>query len=281
MATSPTHTPQQALLENVLSTFQNTSNERLHEIMVALLKHMHAFADEVNLTQEEWMAGIQFLTAVGKFSTDARQEMILLSDVVGLSSLVEMINYKGLNDATENTVLGPFYIPGSKHRNNGDSIIETEDPGDRVRISGHVRSQDGKPIAGATLDVWETASNGFYPVQDPNQDPMNLRGIFTSDADGYYEFLTVRPVPYPVPVDGPVGEMMRATGRHPMRAAHIHFIVRADGHYPVQTHVFDSNSKYLDSDAVFGVRDSLIIEFKDGANGELNGTFDVVLTPID
>ena len=274
-------TPQSKLLENVLESFKNTPTPRLHEITVSMLKHMHAFVDEVNLTQDEWLAGIEFLTAVGKFATDARQEMILLSDVLGVSSLVEMINYKGLSGATENTVLGPFYIPGSKVRKNGESLIESPDSGQRLRVSGHVRSQDGKPIQGATLEIWETASNGFYPVQDPNQDPMNLRGTLISDENGYYEFLTVRPVPYPVPVDGPVGDFMRGTGRHPMRAAHIHFVVKAAGHYPVQTHVFDSESDYLDSDAVFGVRDSLVLKFVEQPDGTLKTTFDITLTPVD
>jgi len=270
---------QEKLLANVLETFEHAPNPRLREIVEATIRHMFALIDEVQLTQAEWMAGIQFLTAIGKFSTDARQEMILLSDVTGVSSLVEMLNYKGEAGATENTVLGPFYIPGAKPRQNGDSIIETEDPGPRLRVSGHVRSQDGAPIQGATLEIWETASNGFYPVQDEKQDPSNLRGTLTTDQNGYYEFLTVRPVPYPVPVDGPVGDMMRATGRHPMRAAHIHFVVNAAGHYPVQTHVFDSKSDYLDSDAVFGVRDSLILEFADAGNGALKTTFDITLTP--
>lgn len=273
--------PKEQLLANVLSTFENTANPRLKQLVEAMIRHVHAFVDETQLTQEEWMAGIQFLTAVGKFATDARQEMILLSDVTGVSSLVEMQNYKGLSGATENTVLGPFYIPGAKVRKNGDSVIETEDAGERLRVSGHVRSQDGKPIQGATLEIWETASNGFYPVQDENQDPMNLRGTFISDENGYYEFLTVRPVPYPVPVDGPVGDFMRATGRHPMRAAHIHFVVRAAGHYPVQTHVFDSKSDYLDSDAVFGVRDSLVLEFQPNPDGTLTTTFDIILTPSE
>ncbi len=275
-----TTTAQEALLQNVLQTFQNTPSPRMKEVVEATIRHMHALIDEVKLTQDEWMAGVQFLNAVGKFTSDSRDEMILLSDVTGVSSLVEMLNYKGISGATENTVLGPFYIQGSKPRANGDSIIETEDPGDRVRLSGRVVSQDGSPIAGATLDIWETASNGFYPVQDPSQDPMNLRGVLTTDANGYYEFLTVRPVPYPVPVDGPVGDMMRATARHPMRAAHVHFIVRADGYYPVQTHIFDRQSEYLDSDAVFGVRDSLIVDFKRGDNGEYQGEFDFKLTPV-
>ena len=268
------------LLEQVLATFANTSNPRLHEIATAAIKHVHAFVKEVSLTEQEWMAGIEFFTAVGKACTDVRQEFILLSDVTGTSSLVEMLDYKGLAGSTENTVLGPFYRPGSPVRRNGDSIIVSPDNGPRLHVSGTVRSLDGRPISGATVDVWQTASNALYPQQDPSQDPNNLRGIFTTDEDGRYEFLSVRPVDYPVPTDGPVGVFLKASGRHPMRAAHTHFIVGAPGYYPVTTHLFDSKSQYLDSDAVFGVRHSLILEFKENPDGSLSTTFDITLTPV-
>jgi len=272
--------PREKLLNQVLATFQNTPNPRLHQIVEAAIRHMHAFVNEVQLTQAEWMAGIEFLTAVGKACTDTRQEFILLSDVTGTSSLVEMINYQGVEGSTEATVLGPFYQSGSPHRKNGDSILENrDDPGQRLHVSGAVRSVDGKPIAGATLDVWQTATNALYPQQDPAQDPNNLRGVFTTDANGRYDFWTVRPVDYPVPTDGPAGAFLRASGRHPMRAAHTHFIVRAPGYYSVTTHLFDSKSKYLDSDAVFGVRDSLIVDFVEQPDGTLATTFDVTLTP--
>jgi protocatechuate 3,4-dioxygenase beta subunit len=224
------------------------------------------------------MMAIQFLTAVGQKCDDVRQEFILLSDVTGTSSLVEMINYEGAAGSTEATVLGPFYQSGSPKRDNGDSIIETDQGGPRFHVSGTVKTLDGTPIAGAEVDVWQTSSNALYPQQDPSQDPDNLRGLFITDADGRYEFTAVRPVDYPVPTDGPVGAFLTASGRHPMRAAHTHFIVRAPGHYPVTTHLFDSESKYLDSDAVFGVRDSLILEFEPEGDG-LKATFDIVLTP--
>jgi protocatechuate 3,4-dioxygenase beta subunit len=270
-----------ALQENVLHSFANTPNPRLKEVIEALVRHLHAFASEVNLSQEEWMAGIQFLTAVGKMSDDARQEMILLSDVMGLSSLVEMINYRGLAGSTENTVLGPFYVSGSPRRNYGDSIIETDDGGPRLVVSGVVTSLDGRPIPGATLDIWQGASNGLYPAQDKSQDRNNLRGVFTSDEQGRYEFVTLRPVVYPVPTDGPVGDLIRATARHPNRAAHTHFMVSAPGYHPLTTHLFDSESPYLDSDAVFGVRDSLIVEFRQREDGRLGATFDIALTPVE
>ena len=271
----------QALMENVLEAFENTPNPRLKEVIEALVRHMHAFVSEVNLTQEEWMFGIQFLTAVGKMSDEARQEMILLSDVMGVSSLVEMINYRGISGSTENTVLGPFYVPGSPRRSYGDSIIETDDGGPKLVVSGRVKSLDGRPIAGARLDIWQGASNGLYPAQDAAQDRNNLRGLFTTDDQGRYEFITLRPVVYPVPTDGPVGKLFEATARHPNRAAHTHFMVSAPGYYPVTTHLFDSESPYLDSDAVFGVRDSLIVEFREREDGRLGATFDIALTPVE
>lgn len=275
-----TTTPQQALLDNVLATFANIENPRLKEIVAALVRHLHAFADEVKLTHKEWEIGIQFLTACGQKSDDKRQEVILLSDVLGLSSLVEMLDYHGSAKATEQTVLGPFHVEGSVERKNGDSIIETELGGPRLHVSGTVRDESGKPIPGARVDVWQNANNGLYPMQDPSQHPMNMRGIFTTDEEGRYAFITTRPLDYSVPTDGPVGALLNATGRHSMRAAHTHFIVTAPGYHPVTTHFFDSESAYLDSDAVFGVRDSLILEFKRIDDNNLEAVFDITLTPV-
>ena len=273
-----TTTAEDKLLEQVLATFQNGSNPRLREVTEAAIRHMHAFVREVNLTHEEWMAAIQFLTAVGQKCDDVRQEFILLSDVTGTSSLVETINDQGSPGSTEATVLGPFYQSGSPRRTNGDSIIETDHGGPRFHVSGTVSALDGTPIVGAEVDIWQTSSNALYPQQDPEQDPNNLRGLFTTDPNGRYDFIAVRPVDYPVPTDGPVGAFLTASGRHPMRAAHTHFIVRAEGYHPVTTHLFDSESNYLDSDAVFGVRDSLILNFEPDGEG-LKATFDIKLTP--
>ena len=272
-------TSQERLLADVLATFADTPDPRLRQIVEALVRHLHAFVDEVGLTREEWLAGVNYVTAVGQMCTGERQETIMLSDTLGVSSLVEMINHPGVAGSTENTVLGPFYVPGSPPRANGDSIIEGEDPGTRLHVSGVVRSIDGTPIAGATIDVWQTATKGLYAVQDASQPPTNLRGLFTTGADGRYEFVTVRPVDYSIPDDGPVGRMLGATGRHPMRAAHIHLIVSAPGYHAVTTHIFDSESAYLDSDAVFGVRDSLIVKFTPRGDGSLAAGFDVTLTP--
>ena len=275
-----TTTGQQALLENVLATFGNIENPRLKEVVAALVRHVHAFAAEVNLTHEEWELGVRFLTACGQMSDENRQEVILLSDVLGLSSLVEMLDYRGTAAATEQTVLGPFHVEGSVERQNGDSIIETETGGQRLHVSGTVRNETGEPIAGARLDVWQTANNGYYPMQDPTQDPMNMRGVFLTDEAGRYSFITTRPVDYSVPTDGPVGRLLDATGRDSMRAAHTHFIVTAPGHYPVTTHFFDSESPYLQSDAVFGVRDSLVLKFERIDENNLEAAFDITLTPI-
>jgi catechol 1,2-dioxygenase len=273
-----TTTPQQALLDNVLATFGNIENARLKEIVAALVRHLHAFADEVKLTHPEWEMGVQFLTACGQKSDENRQEVILLSDVLGLSSLVEMLDYHGTAAATEQTVLGPFHVAGSVERQNGDSIVVTETGGTRLHVSGTVNDESGKPIGGARVDIWQNANNGFYPMQDPTQDPMNMRGIFTTDAEGHYAFITTRPLDYSVPTDGPVGGLLNATGRHSMRAAHTHYIVSAPGYYPVTTHFFDRQSSYLDSDAVFGVRDSLVLDFERIDDDNLRAVFDITLT---
>jgi protocatechuate 3,4-dioxygenase beta subunit len=244
----------------VVRRLDTTPDPRLREIMQALVRHLHAFTREVGLTDDEWLAGIKFLTATGQMCDDKRQEFILLSDTLGLSMLVDEINHVAGDAATESTVLGPFYIADAPLRAYGESIALADDA-PRAVVSGVVRGPDGKPIPGALLDIWQTASNGMYDVQDPSQPPFNLRGRFHARDDGSYRFVTVRPACYPVPDDGPVGRLLRATERHPWRAAHIHAIVSADGYRPVTTHIFDADSDYLDSDAVFGVKDSLIRPF--------------------
>jgi protocatechuate 3,4-dioxygenase beta subunit len=247
------------LTDDVLRAYGDTPDPRLRELLTALVRHLHAFAAETGLTTAEWMAGLRFLTAVGQKCDDERQEFILLSDVLGLSSLVEALN--GPEGATESTVLGPFYLPGAPHRELGQSIGRPQD-GEPTLIRGRVTDTEGQALAGATLDVWQCASNGLYDIQDPEQPEFNLRGVFTTGADGRYWFRTVRPVSYPVPIDGPVGDVFRIANRHHWRAAHVHVIVRAPGYQAVTTHIFDSANEYNDSDAVFGVRNSLIYEFR-------------------
>jgi protocatechuate 3,4-dioxygenase beta subunit len=266
------------LLADVLSRYTESPNPRLREINEAAIRHLHAFVEEVGLQRDEWFAGIQFLTAVGQKCDENRQEFILLSDTLGVSTLVEFVTHGGTEGTTENTVLGPFYVPGSPQRERGETMLVDPDDGDRVVIRGTITDRDGAPIAGATLDCWQNATAGFYAVQQPGvQSAENLRGIYTTDADGTYEIRTVRPVPYPVPFDGPVGALLKAQGRGWMRPGHTHMWIKADGFKDLITHVFDEQSEYLTTDAVFGVRPSLVRKFAPDGNGELSATFDVVL----
>jgi len=266
------------LLADVLSRYEQSPNPRLREITEAAIRHLHAFVEEVDLQRDEWFAGIQFLTATGQKCDGARQEFILLSDTLGVSTLVEMVTHDGREGSTENTVLGPFFVPGSPHRGRGESMLVDPDDGDRVVIRGAVTDIDGTPIAGATLDCWQNATAGFYAVQQPGvQSAENLRGIYTTAADGTYEIRTVRPVPYPIPSDGPAGDLLKAHGRGWMRPGHTHMWVRAPGYKDLITHLFDEQSAHLDDDAVFGVRESLVRRFAPDDDGELATSFDIVL----
>lgn len=264
MTTTTATTPDQ-LTGQVLSAYAGTPEPRLRELLTALIRHLHAFTVETRLTPEEWLAGVEFLTATGQKCDSQRQEFILLSDVLGLSSLVDLVN--AAEGATESTVLGPFYVAGAPVREMGEQIGRPED-GDPTLVRGKVTNPAGRPLAGATLDVWQSASNGLYDTQDPDQPPFNLRGIFVTGPDGAYHLRTVRPVSYPIPTDGPVGGLLRGAGRHHWRAAHIHAIVSAPGYRSVTTHIFDAQNPYLDSDTVFGVKDSLIKEFRPARAGD-------------
>lgn len=270
------------LTDEVVARLGTTEDERLRTVTQALVRHLHAFAREVSLTEREWMTGIRFLTETGQTCDDVRQEFILLSDTLGLSSLVDLLAHASERPGvTEPTVLGPFYVPDSPWREYGESMVTwAESTGQGAVVRGRVLSADGTPLAGAVLDLWQTDASGFYAVQQPGtQPPEHLRGRYRTDDDGRYEFRTVRPVPYPIPDDGPVGRLLTATGRHPWRAAHIHAIVGADGHVPVTTHIFDRQSRYLDSDAVFGVKGSLIRDFVDEPDGTVSLEHDFVLRP--
>jgi catechol 1,2-dioxygenase len=244
----------------VLERMSGCTDARLKEIMTSVVTHLHAVVREVEPTLDEWMAAIRFLTETGQKCDDKRQEYILLSDTLGVSMLVDAVNHRKPSGATESTVLGPFFVAGAPRKAMGDTIAGEKD-GQPVYVSGRVLDPAGRPIAGAVLDVWQASSDGYYDIQDPRQTGMNLRGQFTTAADGRFFFRTVKPSFYPVPTDGPVGRMLVALGRHPMRPAHIHFIVGAPGFEPVTTHMFVAGDEYLDSDAVFGVKDSLIVDF--------------------
>jgi protocatechuate 3,4-dioxygenase beta subunit len=248
----------------VLASFENTSDERLREVMTALVRHLHEYAQEVGLTQAEWERAIAVLTRTGEITDERRQEFILWSDSLGLSMLVDALEHELPAGATESTVLGPFYVPGAPVREYGENIA-AEAAGVPALVHGHVRDLAGRPIAGAELDVWQNGDDRLYAVQRPEADEDHLRGRFLTRQDGSYAFVAVRPVPYPIPYDGPVGSMLEASGRHPWRPAHIHMIIRADGYRTVTTHVFDGASEYLDSDAVFAVKPSLVREFVERA----------------
>jgi catechol 1,2-dioxygenase len=237
-----------------------STGPRLRTVMEAAVRHLHSFVKEVEPTHDEWETAIEFLSETGRMCTDWRQEYVLLSDVLGVSMLVETINHRRGGGGTENTVLGPFHVQGAPHYPNG-ADIRLDERGIPLVVRGQVRDGEGRPIVGAKIDVWQTNEDGFYDVQQPDQQPRwNLRGLFTSDAEGRYGFITARPRFYPIPDDGPVGKLLGALGRHPNRPAHIHFIVTAPGYDQVVTHIFASDCPYLEQDAVFGVKDTLVVD---------------------
>ncbi|HLH46943.1 MAG TPA: dioxygenase, partial [Acidimicrobiales bacterium] len=233
---------------------------RARDVLQAAVRHLHAFVTEVGLTREEWRAGIDFLTAVGQRCDEVRQEFILLSDTLGVSMLLEMVNAAPPVGASEPTVLGPFFVDDAAECANGASVVS--DPttgGEALVLSGRVTDIEGRPVAGAAIDVWQVQPSGRYDIED---DPArrNLRGRLRTTPDGAFRFTTVRPVDYTIPDDGPVGSLLRSSGRHAWRPAHVHFRITADGYEPLVTHLFDRASPYLDSDAVFAVRSSLVAD---------------------
>ena len=247
--------------EVVKQQYAKCKDIRLKKIMESAVTHLHEFVKEVEPTQEEWMYMIEYLTKTGQKCDDKRQEFILLSDVLGISALVDTINNRKTLNATESTVLGPFHVKNAPKKEMGDNI-NYDGKGEPAYIFGSVTDTDGNPIDGAEIDVWQANDDGFYDIQQPGVQPeMNLRGIFSTKDDGKYWFKSVKPKFYSIPTDGPVGTMISATGRHPNRPAHLHYIVSAAGYKSVVTHVFVKGSEYLDSDAVFGVKDSLISEY--------------------
>jgi protocatechuate 3,4-dioxygenase beta subunit len=260
-ATDTTDTTGTTVTDEVVRALRGTADPRLRDLLTGLVRHLHAFARETRPTREEWEAAIGFLTATGQACTQTRQEFILLSDVLGLSMLVEEINGHRAAGATESTVLGPFHMTESPVRALG-ARIDLVGGGEPCVVSGRVLSRDGGPLPGAVVDVWQANAEGYYDVQQPEvQPPGNGRGLFTADDEGRFWFRTCVPSPYPIPTDGPVGALLRATGRHPYRPAHIHFIASAAEHTPGTTHIFVAGSDHLDSDAVFAVKDSLVKDF--------------------
>ncbi|MDX6262253.1 MAG: hydroxyquinol 1,2-dioxygenase [Kribbellaceae bacterium] len=249
----------------VEASFDNSPEPRTKAVMAALVRHLHAFAREVDLTEQEWFAGIDFLTRTGQASSGSRQEFVLLSDILGLSMLTVGLGARTPKGATESTVFGPFFVDGSPEIELGGDLANGA-PGQPCLVSGRVLDLQGKPIGGALVETWQADEDGFYDVQKDTGGPQN-RGHLTTDAEGNYSFWAVRPVAYPVPDDGPVGELLRAVGRGPFRPAHVHFMVTAPGFTRLITHVFAAGDQYLRDDAVFGVKDSLIAEFTEHPAG--------------
>jgi hydroxyquinol 1,2-dioxygenase len=248
------------LTRAVLASFEGAQSERFRDLARSLVRHLHDFVEDVQLTEEEWFQAIDFLTRTGHITDDKRQEFILLSDVLGISMLVIGLNNRKPPEATQATVFGPFFVEGAPQFENGDDIGRGA-PGRPCFMSGRVLSTDGTPIAGARVDVWQADEDGFYDVQYSDLDEPRGRGRLRSDPEGRFWFWSVLPEAYPIPSDGPVGQLLEAGGRGPMRPAHVHFKVEAEGFETLITHVFVEGDAYLDTDAVFGVKSELIAPF--------------------
>jgi hydroxyquinol 1,2-dioxygenase len=255
------------ITEAVLQSIAATPDARLKQVLASLVTHLHDFAREVNLTEAEWKAGIDFLTATGQTCSDTRQEFILLSDTLGVSMLTIALNHAKPAGATEATVFGPFHTADAPHVEQGADIARGA-PGLPMFVHAVVRGPEGEPVAGAAVDVWQADDDGLYDVQRPELgDARRARALLRTDARGAVRFRSVVPTAYPIPVDGPVGAMLGATGRHPWRPAHLHFMIRAAGYQPLTTHIFRDGDTYLDSDVVFGVRSSLVGDYVEHAPG--------------
>jgi hydroxyquinol 1,2-dioxygenase len=263
---------ERSITQAVIGRLSECDDPRFKQVMISLITHIHDFVREVKLTEEEWLTAMQFLTDVGKTTTDKRQEFILLSDTLGVSVLVITINHPADQGSAESTVLGPFYWEGAPDLPRGSNLAQGV-KGEPAFYSGRVLGDDGQPLENALLDIWSGNGEGNYDMQMPNEEKMKARGRIRTDAEGRYWFRSIKPSFYPVPTDGPVGRMLRKMGRHPYRPGHIHMIVSAPGYLPVTTHLFVADSEYLDSDAVFGMKESLVAQFRRqsggaGPNGE-------------
>lgn len=268
-----------SITDAVLERLSATPDPRMRQVSQALVRHLHAFVREVEPSFEEWQAAIGFLTRTGQMCDDKRQEFILLSDTLGVSMLVDAINHRLPEGATPTTVLGPFYVENAPELPLGAEVAQAM-KGERLHVSGQVKSAGGGPIAGAVVDIWHSDEDGFYDVQRPAEAEASLRARFRTDTEGRFHFWTLLPTSYPVPNDGPVGDLLRATGRHPMRPAHVHFMIAAPGHETLVTHVFVAGDPYLDSDAVFGVKQALIAEFPRAPEGHRVLAYDFALKSL-
>jgi len=269
---------QDNITQAVIARFAETPDPRLKEILTSLVQHLHAFAREVKLTEAEWFQGIDFLTRTGEITDDKRQEFILLSDTLGLSMLTVAVNNEKPAGCTEATVFGPFYVEGAPHVELGEDVANGA-AGVPCLVRGTVRGLDGEPVPGAEIHVWQADAEGRYDVQDPQYDEHKARGVLNADGQGAYHFRSILAEAYPIPDDGPVGDMLKATKRHPWRPAHLHFMIKAPGYETLITHVFRNGDRYLDSDAVFGVRQSLIADWVKQPDGNYLVEYDFVLNP--
>lgn len=267
-----------ALTEEVVSRFDSTPDARLRRVMQALVRHLHAFARDVELTEAEWFKAIEFLTATGQTCTPTRQEFILLSDVLGLSMLTVGLNGSKPAGCTEPTVFGPFYVADAPAYGDGEDVAHGA-PGTPCTVRGTVRSRDGAPIANARIEVWQADDEGQYDVQKQGLEHAQARGVLHSRHDGGFHFRTIVAEPYPIPTDGPVGTLLGHTRRSPWRPAHLHFRISAPGYQTLVTHVFRAGDEHLGTDPVFGVRESLIAEWPRQADGSHRLDFDFVLNP--
>ncbi len=259
------------ITDETLSQMANTPNPRFKEIADAAVRHMHAFAREVNLTPEEWIQGIQFMTAVGQACTPLRQEFILLSDVLGLSAVVNALHDKKARElGSQSSLLGPFFREGVALTPAGTQIVE-KPAAPEIVVYGKVTGNDGAPIANALVQVWQTSERGLYDLQERMGESMDMRGTFLTDANGDYHFRTVRPLGYSIPMDGPVGKMVFAQKRHGMRPSHIHCLIGAEGHRELVTALYFGDDPYIDSDTVFGVSESLVVDSRDDPNSPIPG----------
>ncbi|MEY2622353.1 MAG: hypothetical protein RIT26_2173 [Pseudomonadota bacterium] len=270
---------QHNITEAVLASFAQTPDPRLKEIITSLIKHLHDFARDVKLTEEEWFKGIQYLTATGHKCTGTRQEFILLSDVLGLSMLTIAMNQDKPAGCTEATVFGPFFLEEAPRYELGADVSNGA-KGAPCWVEGRILGLGGEPIPHATINVWQADDDGLYDVQYEDLGHSQARGILKSDAEGRYCFKTIVAEPYPIPTDGPVGVLLNATKRHPWRPAHLHFMVEAPGYQRLITHVFRDKDGYLDSDAVFGVRQSLIADWVQQADGSYRMDYDFILPKV-
>ena len=261
------NTNKTSITDAVVASISKSDDPRTKEIMTAAIRHLHAFVREVKLTTEEWQLAMDVFLKTAKVTDDERNEFIIFSDTLGVSSLVDLIR-EDAGEGTEASLLGPFYIPGAPELGYGANMLKDND-GMPAIVKGKIADLEGNPISGAVLDIWQGAANGFYQIQDPNQNNENLRGRTVSNEDGEYLFATIKPVPYPIPDDGPVGDMLRATNRSNLRTSHIHFKITAEGFKPLVTQVFSDDDPYLDLDAVFGVRESLITKFEEASASEV------------